>query len=324
MRAEYLLADSSPKLAGLVAKNSQFFGLDNGKRWSVVECSDFNILGRIFNGENVEPVLRQRKNIGFNMVRGFTRYDIPLIGKLRLEDHPDLYDRLPDAIQLINNHGLYVELVAYTEVDDPNHWVRLGEALQPVRNVVLLEFANEWSINKDHYHHVHPDNYQPIQGIICSHGSNGSGSIPVRPWWNYETAHWNAEFEWWRKVGHNAMEYSEVDCDDWYASHVPVLSNEDPRYPDNEQSLIHAYDAARGAALLCAGSCFHSVHGKNSTLWEGLELNAAIEWSRGAHSIDLGCQSGPYVHRQDLEGPNDLRVYERPVENHFCIAKIRK
>jgi hypothetical protein len=72
-----------------------------------------------------------------------------------------------------------------------------------------------------------------------------------------------------------------------------------------------AYDAAAGAALLCAGSCFHSESGRTSSLWTGDEADVAEAWALGAASVDLSYQDGLYNHPQELETPDLLRVYQR-------------
>jgi len=137
----------------------------------------------------------------------------------------------------------------------------------------------------------------------------------VLPVWDWAEFHTNYAFEWQRTAGHNGMELADL-------LHVPIHTDENTRYPDKEQSLAHAEDAAAGAALLVAGVTFHSVHGKNSTLFTGLELAAARAHNVGVRSIPLTCQRGAYRHRADLEGSTYLRVYQRGF-NDACIARIR-
>jgi hypothetical protein len=159
--------------------------------------------------------------------------------------------------------------------------------------------------------------FHPLHGFLCSHGSNGSQSQPIKPDWDYATFHTNGAFEENRKVGHNAMET-------WTG---PTDTNETSRFPevgmwsgaDRQRQKDLAFDSAAGAALLCAGSCFHSVHGKDSTLFDADHVEVATEWCRGADSVDLSQQDQPYVHRQDLETPGMLRVYQRGT----AIVKIR-
>jgi hypothetical protein len=167
---------------------------------------------------------------------------------------------------------------------------------------VLLELVNEGDIPVNQ---IDMSKYRRPTSVLASHGSGGSQSEPMLPTWDYGTVHYNDAPEWQRKTAHNPME----DVANKY--HVPAMANENTRYCDRDTSLDHAYDAAAGAALLTAGSCFHSVCGKNSTLWSGAELEAARTWAAGARSVPLEFQHGTYIHRADLEGPNDLRVYER-------------
>src|SRR5262245_13028787 len=94
-------------------------------------------------------------------------------------------------------------------------------------------------------------------------------------------------------------------------SGVPCLANENERHPDKTADPIHAHDAAAGAALLCAGSCFHSTSGKVSKPFDGVERTCAEAWVNGARSVALEFQRGRYVRRDDLKTSTDLRVYQR-------------
>lgn len=281
----------------------QNFEQENGARWTAIQCSDFNLLNRFQHGENIRPILAQRSAAGFNLLRVWTLYNAATIGV----SFTDIdYARVPAFVRLCASYGLYVELTAYVqpELQDPSHWTRLSLAAVACTPRPLLEAMNE----QDQHPIALP--LWPAPGVLCSHGSNGSQAIPVQPFWDYATFHTNGAFEEQRKVGHNAMELSSG----------PVLTNETSRYPDvrgglwtgdPERDKARAFDAAAGAALLCAGSCFHSVHGKTSELWDTNELAVAQAWTRGARSIPLSAQGQDYSHRQDLEGTGILRVYQR-------------
>lgn len=285
------------------------FRLVSGERFTAIQCSDFNLLARFAAGEDIRPILKQRAAVGFNMLRVWTLMHLSQFGIGDLDPCP--YDRLKAFAALAGQHGLYVEFTAYTSTFDTAHWGRLGAAVQGCTNVIL-ELVNE---NDQHANTIDTNAYAPIAGVLCSHGSNGSQAPPVSPFWQYTTFHTNDASEWQRKVGHNAMEI-------WNG---PTLSNENTRYPDKVSSFAYAYDAAAGAALLCAGSCFHSVSGKRSTLWEGHELVCAQAWADGAKSVPLEFQDGSYLHREDLEGPSDLRVYERRLgDGRGHVVHIRK
>jgi hypothetical protein len=167
------------------------------------------------------------------------------------------------------------------------------------------------------------DRYARPSGVMASHGSGGAEGDP--PWepWDYITFHTNGADEEQRKVGKQPFDLAEIEG-------VPVLANETSRYPDvgmwagaslDRQKQL-AFDSAAGAALLCAGSCFHSVHGKTSELWDANELAIAQAWVAGATSVSTACQAGDYRRRDDLLTDDLIRVYQRGTSG--CIVPIRK
>ena len=296
---------AAPNLPELITQG-QFLRQDDGKYWTAIQCSDFNLLNKYLNNEQIEPILIQRAIAGYNLLRVWTLFDIPGIGLCPSID----YNRIPDFVSLCAVYGLRVEFTAYTGINDPDHWDRLCQAALKCKPRPLLELVNELSENTNE-----PDSKgrifelerfkQAPAPLLSSHGSNGSERSPVTPHWSYAIMHYNDAYEWQRKVGHNSMEI-------WNG---PTLANENTRYPDKTRNSQYAYDAAAGAALLCAGSCFHSVHGKSSELWTAEELGFAKLWANGAKSVDLLCQEGRYVHPIDMEGTTYLRVYQRVLDN---------
>jgi hypothetical protein len=302
------------------------FTLSTGERFTAIECSDFNLFGRyLIEGEDVvREVLKERSALGFNMLRVWSEYQgnaqfTAEIGRLVPSEHDFYYEHLVTFLGLCSAYGLYVELTVFTGTGIRNHWDNLGAWLPGVTNVIV-ELANEVNAHPS----INPNDYRPIPGVICSHGSNGSQSVPVRPAWDYETAHFNDAFQWPRKVGHNSMEYT-VGAEALPASGKPVIANENTR-PDRDGNGNHFYDAAAGAALLCAGSCFHSQSGKRSSLFDSRDRAFAEAWVAGAKSVPLSAQGQPYKHRMDLEGPNagatGERVYQRG-NDQKAIVRIR-
>jgi hypothetical protein len=293
--------DPNVRLPRLVV-SGQMFALEDGTPFTVRECSDFNLLNRWQHGEDITPILEQRREAGFNMLRVWTLFNLPPgIGVFLDID----YSRIPDFLQLCANYGFYVEFTAYTSLERVEHWALLVNACQGQTNV-LLELVNEGDlpVNKIDF-----TKYPRPSGVLACHGSAGGDTIP--PWepWDYCAFHTNGASEEQRKVGHNAMEISTG----------PVITNETSRFPDVgmwvgsdlKRCQQLAFDSAAGAALLCAGSCFHSVQGKNSTLWDANTFAAAEAWVEGANSINLAYQHAPYKRRDDLLVPGVLRVYQR-------------
>jgi hypothetical protein len=298
----------------------QFFALETGDPFTAIQASDFNLLNRWQHGEDIEPVLMQREAAGFNLLRVWTKYDL---ASAKIGTFLDLdYAVIPGFLDVCARAGLYVEFTAYTSTPDPLHWDRLVAACAGCTNV-LLELINEAD---------QPANTMDLSPyawpayVPAAHGSNGAEAWPVTPHWSYATFHTNGASEEQRKVGHNAMEI-------WSG---PTLTNETSRYPDVgmwgysqdgkwiqhplERQKQLAFDSAAGASLLCAGSCWHSVHGKTSELWDANEFAVAQAWAAGAKSVPLEANPGPYQHRTDLETPDLLRVYQRDTR----IVKIRK
>lgn len=317
-------------LPRLVARG-QFIGLENGQRFTVMEATDFALYEKHLKGLDIDSVLTQRAALGYNMVRVFGTGTIPFPEE-PMNLIPSLYgDRyfteLPVFFQRLAQHGLYGEFVAFaghrsalpTKADELAFWNRLVATLTPITNVIL-EAVNE---------HDQPGNRvealqelpKPV-GVLTSHGSSGiagaNGADPVKPYWDYLSLHTNGVLEWQRKAGHNCMELSATK---------PCTANENTRAPDRFQSPALAFDAAAGASLLAAGSTFHSLNGRISRLWTGLELDLAKAWANGAKSVPLACQAGAYRHdsaETDQEAREGLlRVYQRG-SDAACRVRIRR
>lgn len=321
---------AKPKFVALprLVTAGQFFRKADGERFTAIEASDFNAFNRFLLGENIEPVLEQRASIGFNMLRVFTAYNVcppgsgcQEIGRLVPREHGDYAAKLRLFARAAAAHGLYLELTAFTgpygsffDTADQMvaHWALLAQAAADETNIIL-ELVNEFDQTANAGIPIERLQ-QPPPPVLASHGSNGSEAEPVKPLWSFVTFHTNGAFQAVRKVGHNCWELS---------ASLPCLSNENTRSPDNFSSNKQAFDSAAGAGLLAGGSAFHSVHGKNSTLWVGIELENAKAWVAGARSVPLKCQDGGYVHRDDLEGTEFLRVYQRGSDPD-CIVRIRE
>jgi hypothetical protein len=227
-------------------------------------------------------------------------------------------------VSLCASYGLRIEFTAFTQTpllmpnvaDQRAHWQRTQDALRGLP--VLLELVNE-------YNHGSPPDNTPDRslwsmrpaGILASSGSADADDAPPEPVWDYVLYHSNGLGEFQRKVGHNAMEYADK-------YRVPAMANENTRYPDQDASEAHAFDAAAGAALLTAGACFHSNAGKLSTLFSADERRYAAAWVAGAKSVPLEFRVGAYGHRSDLEGPSVIRAYEKRLsDGRSYVLRIR-
>ena len=305
--------------------NGKYFSRENGERMTLIGSSEFSLFKRYLDNDwaTLDPVIRERQEIGFNILRVWLLNDSVVSfrnGVLQTGIHPDqypyFYPRLSEFVDYLNNVGFCVELTVFTQARtmmpgqdaQQRHLDRTVDAVRDKKNVIL-ELVNE---NDQHDNRVSPNLIRP-SGVIISHGSNGADATGVRPTWDYELYHTNGLTEFQRKVGHNAMEKADE-------SGVPCWSNENTRYPDDDNNSNHAYDAAMGGALLCAGSCFHSQGGKFSRPFNPTEYECAKLWVAGANSVPLHIQTGGYIHRTDLENPDIIRAYEKS----GYVIKIRR
>jgi hypothetical protein len=317
--------------APLLTVAGQFFRV-NGERWFGIESSEFSLPKMFMEGLETRPIFDERCGLGFNEMRGWLlNYSVvgqAYPGGIHPNQYPDFYDRVRAFVELCASYGVVIELEAFTSAKDlmPNvddqhrHWLSLQDCVRGLGNA-HLSLVNEWDWGEPYGPNA-PDvslwSMRP-SGIIASSGSSTADAPPPSPLWDCGNYHTNGLNQWWRKVGHNPME----DIADVY--HIPARANENMRYPDDDASEAHAYDAAAGAALLCASACFHSQSGKYSRPFDAIEKAAAAKWCEGARSVPLEFQAGIYHHRTDLEGDGILRAYDRQLpDGRAHVVLIRE
>jgi hypothetical protein len=231
------------------------------------------------------------------------------VGHILPSEHPDFYTRLREFVGAVGGYGLYLELTVFTQTQtlmpalaDQQHHLdstlaALGDAF------VFIEGVNE---NDSHDNSIDPNlQFNKPAGAtldLCT-GSNGSDAWVVLPVRESARYHSNDANEWQRRCAHNGMEMAD-------AFGVPAISNENTR-PDHDGNPIHFFDAAAGAALLSAGSCYHCNDGKNAEIFKGQDRDFAVQWVAGAKSIDLTQRVFGYIHRTDLETGDVIRAYQR-------------
>lgn len=309
--------------------DGQFFRQANGERWTGIMTSDFSSVKRYLAGEDVRPLLDERASIGFNELRQWLLNQGVVAGAgypegIHPNQYPDFYERVRRYWELCGSYGFAIEATVFTSCipmmpnrdDQVRHWERTQDAARGLAHV-RLELCNEYDWGNGENA---PDrslwSMRPT-GIIASSGSATANAPPPEPVWDYGLYHSNGLFEWQRKVGHNTMERVA----DRYG--FPGAANENTRYPDNDSSPVHAYDAAAGAALLCASACFHSQGGKFSRPFDAVERIAAEYWVAGARSVPLEFQAGKYNRRDDLVGGSVIRAYERRLpDDRFHVVLI--
>jgi hypothetical protein len=307
--------------AGVLGIVGRFFVVD-GQPFTVIETSDFSLFKRDLDGEDIRPIRRQRRALGFNGQRAWVLNqsvvgrrnnpnpaDPPLDAGIHPDQVPDFYDRLR---RFVGDGPPFVDVTVFTSCGSlmperdrqQRHLDRTADAVRGLGNVIL-SLVNEF----DQWDNAtHPDLVRPA-GVLSTRGSGGADSVPPRhddPW-DAEEYHSNDLDQWQRKEGHNAMEWADQ-------SGRPCWTSESTR-PDRDGALPHFEDAAENAALLCAGSCFHSEQGKYSRLFTGRDLAAAEAWVRGARKVPLEFQRGAYTRHDELNGPTVIRAHRRTLSD---------
>jgi len=290
-----------------LVRQGQFYDQQDGTPVTIIEASAFRLYERLLAGEDIDPVLAQWRDEGFNLLRVWLLNTS--VGHIVPAEHPDFYARLPELVGRAARFGLYLELTVFTQTQalmpalatQQAHYDQTVTALGPL--FYFLEGGNE----VDSHDNAFDDRlrfWKPAGATfdLCR-GSNGADAWAVEPVLESVRYHSNDTNEWWRRQAHNGMEIAD-------AFRVPCIANENTR-PDRDDVAEHHRDAAAGAALLSAGSCFHSQSGKNAVVMTGTDLICARAFVAGARSVDLSQRTQPYVHRTDLEGPSVVRAYQR-------------
>lgn len=335
--------------------NGQYFAREDGTAFYAIDRSDFSLFARFMEGENIEPVLQQRQDIGFNMARTFGVSQNPWPGYTAnvtpaRYGYPTYLGGVVAYHKLLAKHYQYSNWVAFISNGEVptlggqlQHWDWLNATLKDVTNVIVS------AINEDS---AHPTSRleslfvlpKPV-GVLASHGSNGgsangaNGLPPPMPAWDWVELHTNDTYEWVRKVGKGCTP-GELGTPP-----VPCLTSENTRADDRFQLATQAFDAAAGSKLQNAGATFHSLAGRTSVLFQGRELELARAWVAGANSIPLSCQTLPYRHgasevleenwktrdntptgapnpAYDPTRPTYLRVYQKG-DDPACRARLR-
>jgi hypothetical protein len=183
-----------PKAPPRVHVEGLNFVAEDGGKWIWAMVTGFRDYERFLRGEDIRPILQETRELGGNGRRVFGAFDFgsPQTQRLYPREHPDYFDRLPEFFALNAEFGLYVQFTAFADTQrsvpgaqaQRDHWAALCDTLRPIPNV-LLERVNE---EDAHDNRLDTDLPKPA-GITASFGSNGAGSDPPGPFWDYADLH---------------------------------------------------------------------------------------------------------------------------------------
>lgn len=308
-----------PSLAFLepLETRGQFY-FRSGAPHTLIGSSEFRLYERFLRGFDILPVLEQRQSLGINAARVWL-LNTSVGHILPWEWGSDFYTRLSDFLGVCGSYQIDVEFTIGTQwaellpdpVSQQRHWDQVVDAVGD--HFCFMEGCNEYDAYTANQYSRSLKLRKPAGARfdLCS-GSNGADSDILQPVIDSSRYHSNDTNEWWRRQAHNPMEGAD-------ASGKPCIANENTR-PDHDFNPYRFYDAARGGALLHAGSYLHSNEGKDSVLYGSQTLACVQQHVAGAKSVDLSQRIFPYERHDELNGDRYLRYYRRG----SCDAPIRK
>lgn len=187
---------SRPLLPGrIVVDGLNFVEVATGKRWTWAMMdgfSDFHLY--LTEGEAaLREKLKQAKQLGANGRRVFgTMFNIARLDPL---DHGErYYEILPVFFDIYRQEGLWLEWVCFCDARllkgdvtwQLAHYLRVCEIIRAYAPHVFLELVNE---NDSNDNGVDTKKFPKPEGITACIGSNGAGSNPPGPNWDYANLH---------------------------------------------------------------------------------------------------------------------------------------
>lgn len=316
-----------------------------------VGASDFSLFARYARGENILPILDQRITIGFNILRVFGMFDhIGIggtqgsnLGEFSPANTPDYYVKLRAFADLLASKGIRFEFVYFADAEprsdgsgglmpDPNakrnHIQQVYASLLGTWNVTH-EMCNECFKNFND-----PINYsiEAVLGLraygieILDVGQETINHL------DYIGLHDHERKPEWPRTARSIAEIRDGFSWDpqspkiYQGSRTPVAGDEPMGFAEIFRDGARAVDVndaayyAGVAALMGAGSTFHSDDGVGSRLFGPKQLEAAKAWAFAARWVPPEAQTAPYQRGGSGGG---VGIGDMPVEHHDLEENIQ-
>lgn len=272
--------------------NGKRFVREDGTTWRGKGFSDFNLLAKFARGEDIQPILTERIQLGANYVRVFMMLDN--VGHLAPADS---LANLSAFLSLLEARGLRAEVVVFADLpthpafDQHGYLTQVATILNAHGGIHLGELCNECT---------HPANrvdyaafQKPTGPTLWSHGSNLGDGDPYEPVWDYVSDHPGRNDEWMRRI--NCRDSPQV-----IAANAPCLEDEPMGASATDQPGKRSANAADFGYFggICGewsqGCLFHSDSGILSELLGPAEHAAAVSFFAGLNFAPADAPSWPY------------------------------
>lgn len=268
----------------------------SGKAWHGYSMTGFRDYQRFLVGEDIRPLLAQARDLGANMRRVFGMWGYGFVtpdnfGPFKPQNFPDYYRRLPEFCALLAEYGLWLEFTVFADTSDvmPNqaeqldHFNTVCATLRLSENT-FVELVNE---NDQHGNGVNIGAFRKPDGLAACSGSNGSGSNPTLPLWDYSNLH--AE----RRPDRMGITTSTV----YYAINGYKGENGEPDWNGTKQATNNdepgrtldpftAYQMGVGSRY-GAWVASHTPNGTQSVLLDPTQAECTRQMFRGARGLDF-------------------------------------
>lgn len=308
---------------------------EDGHPWVYRGFTDFLLYQRFLAGENLDAILRERVDVGANIVRVLGM--VTSFSHFHPQEHGDYYDRLRPFADTLASYGLRLEFVVFADAqvimpslgDEQAHVDRVVDRLAGATNV-LIEVANEPFKNIPGGGAAAEALARRVQGrgLLVATGNydfNTVGDHFELFAADYVTFHPERKPEWPRtsKDSQDLRDgFSGLPPNNWVGFHKPVVSDEPMGAAEvgsgsrSDQPDDFAYFAAE-SALAGAGGTFHSDAGIRSEPLGPVQRLSAVAFFAAQRWVPTSAQFWPYQRGDAFGGPG---VGNMPLEHTDALA----
>ena len=261
--------DPLPAFGRLIVQDENFYAT-NGSLWKWKGSTDMYLPAKLAAGQDILPIIRQRKDAGANILRSLAMVDWDWLPWWSPKHTADYWTHVQRYFELLAAEEMWLELTVFagTKRLMPNQGEQLEfwqQTIDLARQYphILLELLNE---DGHPTQSINPQVFaQPSGELLASHGSGLTDADMVRPLWDFGTYHSR------RDSPPDTRGFTNYDAYEFQASYpkqCPTIPDEGMK-PENYR---HDPNVALLMGLHCdmhSGGTFHTTQGATdgSILW---------------------------------------------------------
>ena len=269
-----------------------------GQKYKPKLCTDFLLVYKKSLGQDIKPILAQRKAVGVDMVRIFT------CCKNIADLNPRNYDVnavLGATLNDIHSFEMHAEVEGFADVqligltlqEQLTHQNIICDVIRQKGSIDLYDLCNEYDKNG-----INPDDFTKPSGVVSSRGSRQNNKPPKAPYWDFGTYHPRRDGDnyYFSKYLSDMTPQSEIymGVEGEPTANIPILPDEpigfqtinDPGHRSNYPG--YAYRIGSIYSMYLNGSCFHSTNGIFSEMFDDVTLACAKAFVKGCDDARNG------------------------------------